>query len=73
MKTTEEISEELLNLSMSKCDKGLQEFRKENAEIIGDLISKGMFLDLTNIFFKQGFLVGMKAQSTNRTEITNRL
>jgi hypothetical protein len=64
MKT--EVSDLLLDVAIIKCRKGLDEFRKEHAELIGELLQVGRYSDVTRMFFAQGFLIGMKTSKEQR-------
>ena len=67
------IEDKILNQSLENCQAELDKFRWENKEVIGKLLEAERHLDVSTLFFKQGFLAGLKAARKNRETILKSL
>lgn len=69
MKTKDEISGEIVNQAQAVCDDECEKFMTENELLIWGLYKEERINDITKLFFKQGFLSGMRFKDTMREEI----
>lgn len=65
-----DLSDKILKHSIEKCTQDLLLFRGEQSDVIAELIVNKRYKDLTEIFYKQGFLSGLKVARENREAIT---
>lgn len=67
------IEQKIFDELFENCSDELAQFRHENAETIGLLITSKRFKDLIDICFKQGFAKGMKHNRLMRDKIKSQL
>lgn len=70
MKNNETYSELYTQKALQTCKIDCAEFRKIHEELIVDLIYTERWEDVTNLFFKQGFLQGLKFNREMSEQLT---
>lgn len=73
MKNNEQYGELYTQKALETCKIDCEEFRQIHSELIGDLIISGRYQDVTNLFFKQGFLQGLKFNREMANQLTESL
>ena|GEM_PF-4975006 len=60
----------LVDEAITRCTEEILKFRTDEQKLIIGLIEAQLFTELTDIFFKQGFVKGMKFSSDMRDNLT---